>query len=227
MWCTFIFYFVIIQLFFSDCNPECPLLENFYLANFPFILRFHLRGCKISVMSYNWVKKKGTALQNMDELKKILLWHRNHYPKMEPTDAVKLIYQNEFGSGHMIRDESSCMSYLRREYETTPRNFAAPTFEDIGNGIVRIHLAPLKEENLEQLCRDFIRCSGMVHGTLESFLRKLDVLKELTRDGYFPFTYESLEEYLASYGTRGYPPVSHSDRYRAAYNPAYRIVKKE
>ena len=179
------------------------------------------------MMIYNWVKQKGRTAHYMDELRSILLWHRNRYPEMEPTDAVKLIYQNEFGSGHMIRDEASCMAYLQREYEAIPRNFDAPASEDIGNGIVRIHLAPLKKENLDQLGRDFIRCAGMTQGTLESFLNKLEILKELTRDGYFTFTSDSLEEYLASYSAQGYPPVSHSNRYRAAYNPAYRIVRKE
>ena len=33
-----------------------------------------------------------------------------------------------------------------------------------------------------------------------------------------------LEEYLESYKKAGYPMVSHSQRYRDAYKPAYRIV---
>ena len=36
----------------------------------------------------------------MDALEQILQDHARKYPKMEPTDAVKLIYQNEFGGGH-------------------------------------------------------------------------------------------------------------------------------
>ena len=37
-------------------------------------------------------------------MKTILLTHAARYPLMEPRDAVKLIYQNEFGGGHLIRD---------------------------------------------------------------------------------------------------------------------------
>ena len=162
----------------------------------------------------------------MNELRRILLWHLAHYPLMEPTDAVKLIYQNEFGSGHMIRDEASCIAYLRREYESIPRNFDAPAFEDIGNGIIRVHLAPLPEEDLHRLGRDFIRCASTVQGSMDRFLEKLEVLKEMTRDGNFCFTTETLEAYLTDYKAQGYPPVSHSDRYRASYHPAYRIIKK-
>ena len=54
----------------------------------------------------------------METLPNILLNHAGRYPLMEPTDAVKLIYQNEFGGGHLIQDVDSCLNYLRREYES-------------------------------------------------------------------------------------------------------------
>ena len=40
----------------------------------------------------------------MDELIKILRAHAEKYPLMRPQDAVKLVYQNEFGGGHLIVD---------------------------------------------------------------------------------------------------------------------------
>ena len=46
----------------------------------------------------------------MEELKVILITHANRYPLMQPQDAVKLIYQNEFGGGHLIRDEEACLN---------------------------------------------------------------------------------------------------------------------
>ena len=49
----------------------------------------------------------------MEELKAILIAHAKRYPPMQPQDAVKLIYQNEFGGGHLIRDEEACLNYLR------------------------------------------------------------------------------------------------------------------
>ena len=41
----------------------------------------------------------------MEELEIILREHSRRYPEMQATDAVKLIYQNEFSGGHLIRDE--------------------------------------------------------------------------------------------------------------------------
>ena len=40
----------------------------------------------------------------MEELRAILIAHAKRYPLIQPTDAVKLIYQNEFGGGHLIRE---------------------------------------------------------------------------------------------------------------------------
>lgn len=70
----------------------------------------------------------------MEELRAILITHAKRYPLMQPTDAVKLIYQNEFGGGHLIRDEQACLNYLRREYASVEKDSSVPLYEDIGSG---------------------------------------------------------------------------------------------
>ena len=162
----------------------------------------------------------------METLEQILLAHRARYPLMEPTDAVKLIYQNEFGGGHLIRDEENCLNYLRREYESVTQSADAPLAEDIGNGMVRIHLDALEHSGytVEQLGADFIRSARIHRGSMEQFLAKLEVLRQLTLEGRLPFSAEALDAYLEDYRQKGYPMVSHSDAYRKAYSPAYRII---
>ncbi|MBQ8834840.1 MAG: hypothetical protein IJ001_07955 [Oscillospiraceae bacterium] len=160
----------------------------------------------------------------MEELERILREHAKHYPKMQPTDAVKLIYQNEFGGGHLIRDEEASLNYLRREYAMVEKNASKPLYEEIGNGIVRVNLAAVKEEDLEKLGQDFIRSAAEHKGNLNSFLSKLDVLKKLTAQGVFNFGSNELDVYLTEYEKTGYPLVSHSLEYRAFYKPSYRII---
>ena len=161
----------------------------------------------------------------MEELKVILITHANRYPLMQPQDAVKLIYQNEFGGGHLIRDEEACLNYLRREYADLEKDPTVPLYEEIGNGIVRVNLAAVKPEDLEQLGRDFIRSAAKHKGTLDSFLNKLEVLRMLTTEGVFAFDLDALNTYLSEYKAAGYPAVSHSEQYRQAYKPAYRIIR--
>jgi hypothetical protein len=160
----------------------------------------------------------------MEELRAILITHAKRYPLMQPTDAVKLIYQNEFGGGHLIRDEEACLNYLRREYADQKKDPTAPLYEDIGNGIVRVNLAAVKPEDLEQLGQDFIASAAKHKGTLDSFLNKLEVLHKLTTEGVFTFDVDALKVYLSEYKAAGYPAVSHSNVYRKHYVPAYRVV---
>ena len=160
----------------------------------------------------------------MEELEQILREHTKRYPLMQPCDAVKLIYQNEFGGGHLIRDEQACLNYLRREYADLEKDPTVPLYEDIGNGIVRVNLAAVREEALEQLGQDFIASAAKHKGTLDSFLNKLGVLHKLTTAGVFSFDLDALNAYLSEYKAAGYPAVSHSPEYRQAYNPAYRVI---
>lgn len=162
----------------------------------------------------------------MEELRSVLIAHARRYPLMQPTDAVKLIYQNEFGGGHLIRDEAAFFSYLRREYDSIQKDPTLPLSEEIGNGILRVHLAAVKPEDLTQLGNAFIRSAARHHGTKDRFLQKLAVLRRLTAEGHFGFGEEALEGYLSEYIRAGCPMVSHSEEYRRAYAPAYRVVCK-
>ena len=165
----------------------------------------------------------------MDSLRQILLAHVERYPLMEPTDAVKLIYQNEFGGGHLIRDIDSCLNYLRREYESVTQSPDAPLMEEIGNGMYRVFLNALDHSGytLEQLGADFLRSAKIHQGSKEQFLSKLELLHQLTKEGKMPFSLELLDVYLKTYRQQGYPMVSHSETYRKAYSPAYRIIFRE
>jgi len=162
----------------------------------------------------------------MEELERILREHAKRYPLMQPTDAVKLIYQNEFGGGHLIRDEEACLNYLRREYAAVEKDPTAPLYEDIGNGIIRVNLAAVKAEDLERLGRAFIDSAAKHKGTMDRFLNKLEVLRKLTTEGVFTFDVDALNAYLSEYKAVGYPAVSHSEQYRQAYTPAYRVILK-
>ena len=161
-----------------------------------------------------------------EELEQILREHARRYPLMQPCDAVKLIYQNEFGGGHLIRDEGACLNYLRREYADLEKDATTPLYEDIGNGIFRVNLAAVKPEDLEQLGRAFIDSAAKHKGTMDRFLNKLEVLRKLANEGVFNFDTNALNAYLSEYEAAGYPAVSHSPKYREVYKPAYRIIRK-
>lgn len=162
------------------------------------------------------------------ELCRILTDHARRYPLMDPCDAVKLVFQNEFGGEHLISEPSATLAWLRAERAATPDDPAVPPVEDIGNGMVRVALASLEPTDtaLRVLNRDFFRSAQLHVGRRKSFLGKLDVLRALAGQQVFGFTSRELEKYLEQYVNAGCCPLSHSPAYRAAYHPAYRVVRR-
>ena len=59
---------------------------------------------------------------------------------------------------------------------------------------------------------------------LPGFERELALLRKAAQEGLAPFSAAALDGYLAEYRAAGYPPASHSPRYRTAYRPAYRVI---
>ena len=148
------------------------------------------------------------------EIIEILRKHAKKYPLMQPCDAVKLIFQNEFGGGHLIKDPEKSLKMLRREFSEVEKDPGAELYEYIGNGISRVN-------------RDFVSSAENRKGSLDSFLNKLSaVLSEFEKIG-FGFEKAAFEAYICEYKAAGCPIVSHSEIYRKAYKPAYRVVEKK
>lgn len=162
-----------------------------------------------------------------EDLREVLLCHVRRCPAMAPQDGVKLVYQNEFGSGHLLSDPVRGLNTLREEGKEVGYDPACPLGEDIGNGMVRVNLRALGEDYpLEELWSDMLRSARRRAGDRGRFLEKLEVLRALTREGAFGFSSKELEDYLVGYLAAGCPPVSHSPGYRAACRPAYRVVER-
>lgn len=165
------------------------------------------------------------------ELRSVLELHARLYPEMEIQDMVKLVYQNEFAGGHLIRDEEESFKRLLNEYQSlsSAEKRPQPAFIEIGNGLCRLELSALDDLGLSPATanRFFVNTARMVNGSIRSFEAKLDVLRQCCRHGILRYSHDDLESYLVNYRGQGYPPVHHSETYRTAYSPAYRIVKSD
>ena len=163
------------------------------------------------------------------ELIDILSNHINKYPKMEVQDVIKLLYQNEFGGGHLISDSNKSFTYLTYEYENIKKDFSLPLYEDIGNNLVRLNLKAIDitKISLIEINDIFVSSSNKVKGSMNSFLNKIELVKQLTINNFFNFSYEELNEYLNQYKKNNYPIVSHSKTYKDNYDPSYRVILKD
>lgn len=148
----------------------------------------------------------------------ILLKHNNRYPQMQFYDYLKLIYQNEFGCGHMITNKESSLLRIQQEYNEVDTDFGE-IFEDIGNNLCRLHLAPAKSNGLspETINNWFIVSANNIMGNIDSFESKLVLLKQF-------LAHE--DNNFQTYKVRGYQAVGHSDVFRKLYSPHYRVVSR-
>lgn len=158
-------------------------------------------------------------------IENILLSHFDKYPKATVQDFYKLLYQNEFGGGHLITDPVASLERIKAEAAVlSPRKLAV---EPIGNGLARLYLAPNPVVSFETINRLFCHSAKQHTGSLKSFEGKLAVMALLAKDGKLPFSQREAENYISEYKAKGFPMVSHSPWYREQYQPAYRIVRQE
>lgn len=158
----------------------------------------------------------------MKELKRILVEHAKRYPLMEVVDVVKLIYQNEFGPGHLLKDKMKALNWLKEEAKADGNKEEQI---DIGNHLVRFCVIGLSDEECIELLNQMVETCESHQGTIASFKTKLNCIQELLDEGYFSFSKAELEAYLLDYANQGYPMVSHSEKYRGLYHPHYRVIK--
>lgn len=156
-------------------------------------------------------------------MKEILRKHLEHYPRMQIADVVKLLFQSEFGGGHMIASPAKSLMWIRQEWADAAPN--PDVLEEIGDGMYRMYLSVLDQglrpETLNQM---FVRTADRKIGKKERFEQKLQGLLQGCERGEFPFRPAEVRAYLEEYQAQGYPPVSHSSLYRETYHPAYRVV---
>lgn len=165
----------------------------------------------------------------MSVLKNILSLHAQRYPAMEARDYVKLLYQSEFGPGHPV-SQGDALAALESEFDQAVEEGYSPAFtvEAIGGGLCRSHLDPrlLAREDLPLLARCFVR-SSHPQGDLKGLRAKLGVLSAMAWMGELPLDPGELDLFLALYDSQGCPPLHHSDAYREAYHPHYRVIDRD
>lgn len=156
---------------------------------------------------------------------KLIQEHLKKYPQMEVSDIIKLIYQNEFGGGHLIKDTQASLKCMYNECASL--NNKGLVSETIGNGLVRVYLGNLNDLELITLNQLFVLSAKLSQGSLESFINKLEKLKEACRNGKIALDYKNLCQEINQYEQQNYPLISHSKKYHQLYTPHYRVINEQ
>ncbi len=163
-------------------------------------------------------------MMHMD-FEKIVLLHAKKYPLMQAQDFVKLAYQAAFGCGHMVSNFETALARVKAERRSDAEGVYA---EDIGNGYVRLYLTggeyPLASETAARL---FVLSAEAVSENKDTFRAFSEILKALSKDKKIAPDTDAMERALGKFESGDFAPVSHTEAYRAAYRPAYRVIRAE
>lgn len=161
----------------------------------------------------------------MSDTRAFLLAHAAAYPALTLTDLFKALYQSAFGCEHLVADPSAAEAYIAAEAESA-RPCGRKSVEPLDGPYVRVHLDMLKKGlSARTLARLFALSAEHRDGAQAEFEKKLAVLTEMIRQGELPFDANEAERSISAWRAAGFPPCHHSEAFRQAYAPAYRLVK--
>jgi hypothetical protein len=158
----------------------------------------------------------------------ILAAQVTRYPGMQPADVYKLVFQATMGSRHAGLDSAMAAEWLSREVAQLGPGPEEPVLDTISpdGRMVRVNLRPYLAAGGSRvaLLAAFVRTAREFPGSRAALRRALVSVERLAGARALPLRRGVLHAYFERMRARGYPAVEHSDGYRAAYHPSYRVV---
>ena len=158
----------------------------------------------------------------------IIKAHLEAYPQMQIQDIAKLLYQSEFGGGHLIADANRSLERIKVEYEqmADEEKTQSLRYENIGDGMYRVYLSCLSEDlSAEILNHMFVASANHKKGSVAGLEMKLEACLKACVAAELPFAYEDMKKHFEEWKAEGYPAKSHTEIYRQQYHPAYRVME--
>lgn len=154
--------------------------------------------------------------------------HLLRYPRLQLPDAWKLLQHAAAGAAHATATFEAVRVGLQAEAASLGPPAGDPLLDPLGEAgapFCRLHLRPFLDQggSLDLLATAFVTGAAdpVAAGALE---QAAATLHEATSAGDLPWSPEECAAYLAAQRAHGFPPVAHSDSYRSAYRPAYRVL---
>lgn len=157
----------------------------------------------------------------------LLIMHCQNYPKLQIQDIFKFLYQSSFGCEHLVSDPETVTNYIQKEYESIS-GYKQPVVEQLDGAYCRVPLSYLKHGlSAHTLGKLFLASAKKESKGKEDLIQKLKVAKELVYEKRLPFSQDEYEKAMKEWEMKGYPAVRHSDVFRGAYQPSYRVIANE
>ena len=159
-------------------------------------------------------------------MRNILLQESQIHPFAQPQDYIKLIFQSEFGPGHLIADADYSKQRLIDEWNMV-KKLPYEENQEIGGGYIRLNIKGISSHQLDDINRAFFNSANEKSGSDKGFMEKIDLFLNMARENLFSFSFETAQDAVNEYLSGGIRPTSHTKIYHSHYTPAYRVVNKK
>jgi hypothetical protein len=167
-------------------------------------------------------------MESLRKVTELVDVHKKMRPEMRARDAYKLLFQGVYGVGHLMGP--GVWDYLQREAKSLeakdqPGELLMESVS-MDCSVVRVNLRPFitKDYPLIQLM-EAMRNSE-IKGKPSDFLELWDTFVELVWSGQLDFDQEEVGTVNKSLNRDKPQPMHHTQQYRDAYHPAYRVILK-
>jgi hypothetical protein len=161
----------------------------------------------------------------------ILTDHLARYPLMQAEDVYKLVHQAGLGSEHAVTDVARAREWLAHELAHLGEGPVEPVLDPISadGRILRVHLRPYVANGGDpaRLLNAFVRTANNFQGSTDQLRIDWAYVEQMAVAGHLPFSQAVVREYAVRMEALNYPAVHHSDAYRTAYRPAYRVIARD
>ena len=159
--------------------------------------------------------------------KALLTDHYRKYPCLGIEDVFKFLFQSSFGCEHLVSSEETALAYIRAELDAVTE-VQARQVDPLDGNYSRVHLSCIgKDITPELLAKYFCLSAKAEPRGKEALEKKLSVARELIKDGTLPLSLTEFDTKLSAWREAGYPAIHHSDTFRKAYAPHYRVIANE
>ena len=157
---------------------------------------------------------------DLETMRHLLRLQQERRPLMTEEDAVKFVFQGMLGAGHLIATEEAALERLHAEMRPLHPDGDEPLTEDVSLHWFRLNLRAVKAAGMRETDIAHMVCRSAEKRPL-LFTRRDVFLFCVKLDGS-----ERMRAAAERILVGAWLP-SHSERYRMAYRPAYRVLHRD
>ena len=173
------------------------------------------------------------SMNEEKQIRQAVKYQMKHYPASHLKDIYKNFFQDFYGPGHLLQNPEASLNYLQNELKEVDGCTLHKPVEGTGykNNFVRVDLCLITkgEISLEEFSRLFLESAETfkipeIEEWQAEWNKIISVIEEMdVKIGNFEKDKAELVKMLE----RGEYVMHHSKEYIEAYDPHYRIIRKE